>query len=227
MSVGAARLREAAADFRFLLGRGYPAETSLTLVGNRHTLPALERDLLRRSVVAPRVAEARRARLVPLTDLAGKPLAVDGHNQLISLETALRGGPLVAADDGVVRDVARAAAGYRPSEATGEALSLLLAAIALAKPSTTLFLFDAPVPHSGELAALTRARLAEANLPGEARTAPYPEAEIEGYPGVVATADGGLIERCAQAIDLAGGVIRARFPQLVISLEAKREKEEA
>lgn len=223
MSGEAAPLGRAAEELRFLLSRGYPQEASLALVGNRHDLDAASRDILRRAVVAPETAAARRAKLLPLAALRGRRAAVDGHNQLLTLESALRGGPLVAADDGVVRDIARAAPLYRPTAVTEEALSLLLEVLVAAGPQSVLFLFDAPVSHSGELSARVRALLAEAGLEGEARTAAYPEAELERHRGPVATADGGLIERCEEVVDLAGEVIRARPPlaRLLVSLGAR------
>ncbi|HZE21698.1 MAG TPA: DUF434 domain-containing protein, partial [Desulfobaccales bacterium] len=98
-------LREAAADFRLLLARGYPRRATLTLVGNRYGLDHTARQLLHRGVFAPEVAGARRARLRRLADLPGLPLAVDGHNVLITLECATRNLPLVAGDDGWIRDV--------------------------------------------------------------------------------------------------------------------------
>ena len=98
-------LPEAAADFRFLLARGYPRKNALDLVGNRYGLDHTARQLLHRGVFAPELAGARRAKLRRLRDLPGRPLALDGHNVLITLECAGRGLPLVAADDGFIRDV--------------------------------------------------------------------------------------------------------------------------
>ena len=98
-------IKEAAADFRYLLSRGYARAASLSLVGNRYRLDHTARQLLHRGVFAPEVAAARRAKLRLLRDLAGQPLGLDGHNVLITLECAIRKLPLVAADDGFIRDV--------------------------------------------------------------------------------------------------------------------------
>jgi len=215
-----ASLRQAAAELRYLLERGYPLEASLSLVGNRHDLARPERDVLRRGVVAPALAQARRSKLLSSSQIAGQSLAVDGHNQLITLESAIRGKPVVAAGDGFVRDVSRAARTYRPSPVSRQAMAMLLALIGRAQPRSVLFLFDAPVSGSGELAALVRRALSEASLAGEARAAPYPEAELVGHRGPVATADGGLIGRCAAVVDLAGEIIRANFSHLLLNLEA-------
>jgi hypothetical protein len=213
-----AALKLAAAELRYLLARGYPREASLALVGNRHVLEARERDMLRRAVVAPQRAAARRARLVSPQEVALRPLAIDGHNQLLTLESALKGLTLLDADDGLVRDISRAAVDYSLDDVSRQALGLLLEAVRLAHPSTTLLLFDAPVSHSGELASLAREAMAALNLPGEARTSPYPETELEAHPGPVATADGPLADACAEVVDLAGAIIRERFGHLLIDL---------
>ena len=82
-----------------------PGRNALDLVGNRYGLDEIARQLLHRGVFAPEVAAARRAKLRLLRDVPGRPLALDGHNVLITLECAGRGLPLVAADDGFIRDV--------------------------------------------------------------------------------------------------------------------------
>lgn len=51
-------LGRAAGDLRYLLGRGYPRGRSLALVGDRYALPAQERCLLGRGVLAPALAHA-------------------------------------------------------------------------------------------------------------------------------------------------------------------------
>ena len=118
-------LQEAATDFRFLLARGYPRKAALALVGNRYGLDETGRRLLHRGVFAPEVAAARRARLRLLREVPGRPLALDGHNVLITLECAARRLPLVAADDGFIRDVGEVSRAFRVSPATDRVLTLM------------------------------------------------------------------------------------------------------
>jgi hypothetical protein len=201
-------LQQAARDFRYLLNRGYPRQASLTLVGNRYNLPRAARQLLHRGVFADAVAQARRARLKPLSALAGQPLAVDGHNVLITLESALQGRPLVAADDGFVRDVAQLSRAYRDSPLTRRALDLLAGYLARHAPGPLTILYDAPMKRSGELAELTRQIFAARGLAVEARALPVPERELLAFPGAVATSDTHLIDAQAVLVDLAGEIIR-------------------
>src|SRR5215510_1037771 len=99
-------LRLAAGDLAWLLGRHYAPTAALTLVGNRYQLHTRHRQALARAVAAPAVARARRQRQVPATTLAGQTVAVDGFNQLITVEVALAGGLLLRGHDGALRDLA-------------------------------------------------------------------------------------------------------------------------
>ena len=208
---GSANLRQAACDFRYLLNRGYPREASLTLVGNRYDLDAPARQILHRGVFAESVAETRKAKRWQLADLAGQPLAVDGHNVLITLESALQGRPLVAADDGFIRDVAQMSRAYRDSPVTRQALALLADYISRHHPGPLTILYDAPMKRSGELAQQTRETLTAQGLYAEARAVPVPERELLDFAGAVATSDTHLIDLKEIVVDLAGEIIREKL----------------
>jgi hypothetical protein len=204
-------LQQAARDFRYLLDRGYPREVSLTLVGNRYDLDADARQILHRGVFAGSVAAARKAKLWELADLAGQPLAVDGHNVLITLESALQGRPLVVADDGFIRDVAQMSRAYRDSPVTRQALGLLAAYVSRHHPGPLTILYDAPMKRSGELAGQTREIFAAQGLFAEARAVPVPERELLEFSGAVATSDTHLIDLKEVVADLAGEIIRGEL----------------
>lgn len=205
-------LRAAAADFRYLLDRGYPREASLTLVGNRYGLNRSGRQLLHRGVCPRELARARRAKLRRLKDLSGQPLALDGHNVLITLESALRGLPLVAADDGFIRDVAEISRAYRGSAATRRALELLAAYLARHQVGPLTVLYDAPLKKSGELARLTAQVLGARGLTVSSRAVPVPERELLAFSGAVATSDTHLIDLKDLVVDLAGEILRSDLP---------------
>jgi len=206
-----AYLLQAASDFRYLLNRGYPRTASLTLVGNRYGLPRATRQLLHRGVFADTVAQARRAKLHLLSALAGQSLALDGHNVLITLESALLGRPLVAADDGFVRDVAQLSRAYRDSPATHKALTLLAEYISRQRPGPLTILYDAPMKRSGELAEKTRQVFAARGFNAEVRAVPVPERELLDFSGALATSDTHLIDAKETIVDLAGEIIRGEL----------------
>lgn len=205
-------LHKAAQDLRYLLERGYPRERVLTLVGDRYRLEAPERQLLRRGVHVPSRARARRRRLLGLGQCAGRAVGIDGHNVLITLESALAGRRLVRADDGVVRDISGLGRHHRPGELTWRAARLMARALARAGAASAAAWFDAPISRSGELAARVEDILVQAGVPARARAVPVPERELLRHQGPVASSDSALMDQVAQPLDLAGEIIRGLDP---------------
>ena len=201
-------LRKGAKDFRYLLGRRYPREKSLELVGNRYDLKKAEREFLHRGVFAEEEALRRREKVVTPKDIHGAHLAVDGHNVLITVEAGLSHKPLVVADDGLVRDISGASSAYRMGAVTIRAVDLILDVLQAAHPEKTFFLFDAPMSKSGRLAAYVAERLGLTGLRGEARAVKVPEKILIGYDGFVATSDSAIIDQVEKVVDLAGEAIR-------------------
>ena len=201
-------IKEAAKDFRYLLARGYPRAAALTLVGNRHALNHTTRQLLHRGVFAPMEAVARRARLRLLNEVAGRPLGLDGHNVLITLECALRWLPLVAADDGFIRDVGQVSRAFRASPETEQALLLLADYLVQQQAGPVSVFYDAPLSLSGELAQHTREIFAARGLAVAAAAVPVPERELFLCSGPIASSDTALIDAHPAVVDLAGEIIR-------------------
>jgi hypothetical protein len=220
-------LPEAAADFRFLLARGYPRKAALALVGNRYHLEHTARQLLHRGVFAPEVAVARRARLRRLREVPGRPLALDGHNVLITLECAARRLPLVAADDGFIRDVGEISRAFRVSPATDRVLTLVAAFLADHAAGPVEVFYDAPLSLSGELARRTREIFASRGIAVQAQAVPVPERELTTFPGPIATSDTALIDAHATVVDLAGEIIRRHKEWRVIPLKEPGPEVEA
>jgi hypothetical protein len=207
-------LRTAAVDFLYLLDRGYPRAASLQLVGNRYNLDRLHRDLLHRGIFARREADRRKCCLVGPEQLANSRLLVDGHNVLITIESGLAGRPLIAANDGLIRDVAGISHRYRISSLTHQAIDTLFQILGKYPPKETHFFLDAPIRQSGELAAALRAALKSWNLVGNARALKVPESRLTGSEGIVASSDSAILDEVEQAFDLAAAVIQS-LPETV------------
>lgn len=154
------------------------------------------------------VAAARRAKLRLLRDLPGCPLALDGHNVLITLECAGRGLPLVAADDGFIRDVGEVSRAFKVSPATDRVLALVADFLADHTAGPLKVFYDAPLSLSGELARRTREMFASRGLEVQAAAVPVPERMLSGFTGAIATSDTALIDAHATVVDLAGEIIR-------------------
>jgi hypothetical protein len=219
MKLDLSKLKEAAWDFRALLDRKYPREASLAMVGNRYALNNTARQLLHRGVFPPAVAQARRAKLRLLRDVPGQPLGVDGHNVLITVECAWRGLPLVAADDGFLRDVGQVSRAFKPSPITDRVLHLLAEYLTNHEVGPISVFFDAPLSSSGEMAWWTKHIWSDWGLTVEAAAVPVPEGELVDFPGPICTSDTALIDIHPEVVDLAGEFIRqepAWQPQLIL-----------
>ena len=155
-------LRAAAADFRYLLSRGYPRSAALALVGNRYELYRPARQILHRGVFAPSEAAARRARLRLLRDVAGRPLGLDGHNVLITLECALQKSPPGGRGRRLPPGRGPGSRGFRLSPATDRVLALLADYLRPGPAGPFAVFYDAPLSLSGELARRTAADLVAA-----------------------------------------------------------------
>jgi hypothetical protein len=202
-------LRIAAGDFLYLLDRSYPRSASLQLVGNRYNLDRLHRAILHRGVFTREEARSRRKRLVGPEELADHRLLVDGHNVIITTESRFAGRPLIAANDGLIRDVAGISHRYRISSLTHEAIDALFQVLHKYAPKETHFFLDAPIRQSGELAAELRAALKRWNLAGNAEALKVPERRLIGSGGVVASSDSAVLDGIQQGFDLAAAAIKS------------------
>ena len=222
------RLYEAAEDLRYLLGKGYPRPGALTFVGNRYQLSKEWRDVLNRGVYPDQAAENRRLRLLAPDDIRGRGVAIDGHNVIITLESALLGRTLVDCDDGLIRDTAGIHGSYKPSEATETAIDLIIGRLMDIGVRSVLFLLDAPLSFSGQTAAQVNAVMSGRGLMGRARPIPVPEVELGRYTGPIATSDSVLADMVREPFDLAGWIIRDMKPPfelLTLRPKSRRDKE--
>jgi hypothetical protein len=208
------RLRVAVDELSWLLGRGYAEDSALTLVGNRHQLDSRQRMAVRRCACSEAVALRRRA---ARSDQAAA-VAVDGFNQLVTVERALAGGAVLRGRDSALRDVASVHGTWRTGEDTRQAL-LMLAQVLPAEGVT--WVLDAPVSNSGRLAGILR----EVG-PGWAvevvGAADTRLAELGAMGHAVGTSDGGLIDRVSCWLPLVERALLA-WPQAWIVDLGERE----
>lgn len=208
------QLSEAARDLRYLLGRGYAQRSAITLVGDHLQLVKRQRQLLFRCVASPDVAASVRGKAV--ASAAGRTLLVDGHNVLITLETAINGGPLVRGDDSFLRDLSELHGTYRSNASTPRAIALLTASIrALGTRDVALYL-DRPIAFSARLADEFREALgpgASVELADSADGAIRARLRA-GLDAVLASSDSALLAEAAAVVDLvADAVQRGPVPE--------------
>lgn len=216
---GIVRLMEAAQDLRWLLSRGYPKEASLTLVGNRFELDKELREVLKRAILPPQVAQKRKQKVLNPRDLRGEKVAVDGHNVLITLQTALRGGFVFFCDDGFLRDIAGVSRSFVFNGECERALDLVLETLAELKPQEVMFFLDAPLSKSRELAQKINLLFGPYGIRGRSEVLSVPEKVLCQFEGVICTADGHLLDLAEKVFDLVGHIVRTRLKWNVMSFE--------
>ena len=154
------QLRAAAADFCWLLDRGYPHDSTLKLVGDRYDLSARQRTAVSRCCCSRSQAAERQSRQLGGEQLRGAALWIDGYNVLTTIEAALAGGVILAGRDGAYRDMASMHGTYRRVAETLPALEVLGGTLAEAGPAQCRWLLDGPVSNSGRLRGVIQQRAA-------------------------------------------------------------------
>ncbi len=197
------RLRLAVDDLSLLLGRGYVNPSALKLVGDRYRLTRRQRKAIERSTCAPKRAEARRDTRVE--SVRGKAVYVDGFNAVIVGESLLSGAPVFRGLDDALRDLASVHGTWRRVAETEEVVCRY--ASALAEAASVAWLLDRPVSNSGRLRALIQDVARARGLPWTADLVPDPDRALADCPGVVASADGAVIDATRGWMDLARAVI--------------------
>jgi hypothetical protein len=203
-------LRQAAEEARYLLDRGYPKDSAIRFISNHHGLLEVQRYVLARVVLSSAPARARKAKAIPVQALSGKDVIVDGYNVLITVESLLAGCPVYLCDDGFLRDTRGISKRYRTSRFTDIALSLVFDLLAFTAPARIEFLLDQQMSRSGELAARIRYLMAGRNLPGTACTARDTDHRLKTDRGIVASADGNVIDAASVVVDIPAEIARMR-----------------
>ncbi|MBD3867401.1 MAG: DUF434 domain-containing protein [Acidobacteria bacterium] len=212
-----AMLRQAVAEFSWLLTRGYPARAALKLVGDRYALVARQRQAILRCGCEDQSREHTGLSAVAPEQCAGHPVGIDGYNLLITLESALSGGLVLTGRDGRYRDLASVHGNYRSVRETDLALELLLETTGALNPSRVDIFLDQPVSNSGRLKTRLAELLEAFRWDGASEfnieLTPSPDRILKEYDGIVVTADSIVLRRCSRSLDMAALIIRARVPQ--------------
>jgi hypothetical protein len=185
-----------------LVNCGYPKDTAIRFVSNHHRLPNEQRFVLARVVVSSNTACRRLSKAIPLEALREKAVFVDGYNVLIIVESILSGCSVYLSDDGFLRDTRGIFRSYRASEFTVPALSEILDVLTMVGPDSVEILLDQQIGMSGQLAAQITGMMAKRGLDWTARTVRDVDRQLKMAQGIVATADGNVIDASSQVIDL-------------------------
>ena len=205
-------LRAAAADFAWLLSKGYATASSLKLTGDRYRLTERQRQAVLRATCSDDARSRRLERMCRESDLAGCELVIDGFNVLTTIESALGGAVVLACRDETYRDIAGLHGTYRRVDETRPAIALLGATITGLNISHCCWLFDRPVSNSGRARRLVLDYAAEHGQDWSVEVVDDPDRLLKVSTGGVVTADSDVLDACSHWFNLARSVIDAHCP---------------
>ncbi len=213
-------LRQAAADYIWLLNRTYPPAASLSLVGNQFELDRRQRMAVARFACTDAQRDTRRHRETRPPLITERPLWLDGFNVLTTIEAALAGAVVLAGRDGSFRDLAGMHGTYRKVEETLPAILLVGQTLVDYGVGPCRWFLDSPVSNSGRLKTILLKLAAEQNWPWEVELANNPDAALKQTAHPVATADSVILDACGPWVNLARMVIEKLIPQAwIVDLE--------
>ena len=176
--------------------------SSLKLVGDRYGLRERQRLAVSRCACSDQNRQRRKEHCIPVEQIQGQPLAVDGFNLIITVEAALSGGPLLIGVDDCIRDLSSVHGSYRSVEETDRAIMMIGDALHRLAPSHVLWLLDRPVSNSGRLSAKLIDLAARHNWPWEVEVVFNPDAAIIASPAIAITTDSSILDGVEKWTDL-------------------------
>lgn len=211
-----ADLRAALADFCLLLTKGYADKSALKLVGDRFSLTERQRLAVMRSACSDQQLAARSERRVELENLAGRPIAIDGYNVLITVEAAMSGGGIFKGRDGCYRDLASIHGTYRKVTETIPAVQRIGEFLKEVGVTKALWLLDSPVSNSGRLKMLIGQLAEENRWDWEIRLSISPDAELKKTDVIVASSDSVILDDCKTWLNLAAEIVTQKLPRATV-----------
>lgn len=201
------RLRDAVADLSWLYGRGYTQRAGLKLVGDRYSLRQRQRLAVMRSACSDEAMVRRQRKRLNAEALAGRSVAIDGYNVLITIEAAMAGGVLLLGRDGCLRDLASMHGTFRTVTETRPALKLVGEHLAALGAQPCMWYLDRPVSNSGRLRDLMLEVAADRGWEWRVELVNSPDKILRGINDIVATADSVILDHCQRWYNLARGVV--------------------
>ncbi|RLF99724.1 MAG: DUF434 domain-containing protein [Thaumarchaeota archaeon] len=211
-------LAEAGRDLRYLLNRGYNRSSSLKFIGDKYGLNRAERSILYRSIYSSNDVEKIASKRLMAEELKDKHVLIDGFNVMNTIETMLRGEPLILCDDGVLRDFSEIHGKYKLTEKTHESLELILKALKELSIASAKILFESQISRSGEIAGYTRRLLRKVGLIGDAETMKTVDSQLQKSEQTIITSDSAILLRCNRFYDLPAYLLRWMPRVKIISL---------
>lgn len=207
-------MEHAAEELYFLLNRGYSIKGASTFIGNHYLLSDRQRVALTRMVSSEKNIAARKVKQKYRENMSGNTVNIDGFNEIITLEVALSGSPVLSCMDGTFRDLAGLRGTYRLIDKTDAAIRLIISELQKLFIKKAVFWLDAPVSNSGRL----RNRIAEIaeqeSFEVEIEIVNNVDKILYGHSNVI-TSDSIILDHCTSWLNLNEGIFSG-FPDIWI-----------
>ncbi len=203
-----AKILSAANDARWLMNRGYSAESAITFTSNHYLLTSRQRMAIFRSILPD---EDKTTRLKKEILKPGTEVLIDGLNIIITLETALSHSLVLRGDDGVLRDVAGLHGTYRIIDKTAKAIEQILQTLSNLDVRNATFILDKPVSNSGSLKQLILEISRNFNLKVVVELDMNPDQIFVDKENVISS-DGPVILRSSSWFNLNSMIVRDMIP---------------
>jgi hypothetical protein len=187
-------LHDASNDLRYLLNHGYNKTSAVTFVCNHYQLDKEYRHFLARSIFSDDAVKTTIKKKLPIQEIEGKDLVIDGFNVLITTEAVLKNAAFLC-DDAVVRDAQGIFGKYTITDDTWAALNTICDILIVHPPAVTTFYFDQQVSHSGDICSYIKN-----HFPCE--TTKHVDLLLSSLNKITATSDSVLIEKLDHFVDI-------------------------
>jgi hypothetical protein len=189
-------LKNAVKDLSWLLTRGYPKNSSLTLVGNRYSLKDRQRIAVGRcSFSKEQIFKRKKTNIKKIKD---QVILIDGFNILTTVETFLGGGIILQGQDGVIRDMASVHGTYRLLRDTPKAIELIGKELQKLKPKKVIWYLDYPVSNSGRLKVLLEKLAKKFHWKWEVNLVQNPDQILISKNEITLTGDSGILDNISK-----------------------------
>lgn len=206
-------LRRANQHFSWLLGQGYEASVALKLVGDHFQLRQRQRLAIMCSACADRTRENRQKNRRSLSQLVGKPLAIDGLYSISTVEAAILGSVLLRGRDEAIRELPLT---RRPSrhlaEITIRSIGLLTNLLSGSQLKQVIWFLDGTAPNSHSVREELEGLLSITKWPWTVEFVADRSKSLALFSGPIATTENALLDQVCEWIDIPSVVIDRFLP---------------
>lgn len=205
-------------DYYYFIQRNYSRNEINRIVGNHYQLTRIQRSILVRGITSStQIAERNNKKALSINN---EEIYIDGFNVFYTLTNYLMGRTVLVANDGFLRDTGEVTGKNQSSPHFIASINHTINLLVKENVKGIFIIFDEPVSHSGNLAALCNKTLETKNIKGWAKTVKSPDTVLKSLKkGVIATSDSAILDSAQTKIfDLSGYIIHEMYRASLMSV---------